>query len=132
MKSRVLDWKGYVKGEASCHSWKLKRVQVRITDTHYMNNFIDHVMNDNGFIIQNTDKIILFGNGRPIALFPSCSDNLSDVRVYLESVKNTDIHTIVLSLAENAGIFVNSDLIEDVLSELNATTKIEVRFILKD
>ena len=38
MKSRVLDWKGYVKGEASCHSWKLKRVQVRITDTHYMNN----------------------------------------------------------------------------------------------
>ena len=112
MKSRVLDWKGYVKGEASCHSWKFKRVQVRITDTHYMNNFIDHVMNDNGFILQNTDKIILFGNGKPIALFPSCSDNLS--------------------FAENAGIFVNSDLIEDVLSELNATTKIEVRFILKD
>jgi hypothetical protein len=35
-------------------------------------------------------------------------------------------------LGEASGVFVNSDLIEDVLSELNATAKIEVRYILEE
>lgn len=132
MMRKLTDWNKYKKGEANCYSWKLDRVQVKITDNHYINNFVDHVMNDGKWLLRNIDKIILLGNGRPIAIYPQSSKDLVDVTTYLESIKDTDIHTIVLSLAEYSGVFVNSDLIEEVLAELNAQTKIEIRFILED
>jgi hypothetical protein len=127
----ISNWKDYNKGEANCYSWKLERVQVKIKDNHYINNFVDYVIK-NSSILYDMDKIILLGNGNPIALFPKNTDDLKHITVYLESIKNTDIHTIVISLGENAGMFVNSDLIEEVLSELNAQTKIEVRYILSE
>lgn len=129
---RKTDWNSYIKGEANCYSWKLERVQARITDNHYINNFVDHVIKTNKNLLRDIDKIILLGGGAPIALFPKDSEDLSDVTTYLESIKNTDIHTVVVSLAEYSGVFVNSDLIEDVLSELNASTKIEVRYIIEE
>jgi hypothetical protein len=129
---RRTGWNNYVKGEANCYSWKLERVQARITDSHYINNFVDHVVKENRGLLRDIDKIILFGDGNPIALFPKDSEDLNDVTTYLDSIKNTDIHTVIISLAEFAGVFVNSDLIEDVLSELNATTKIDVRYIIED
>ena len=132
MLNKVTEWNNYKKGEANCYSWKLDRVQVKITDNHYINNFVDHVITDGKELLRCIDKIILLGNGNPIAIFPKDSTDLVDVTTYLESIKDTDIHTILISLAENSGIFVNSDLIEEVLAELNAQTKIEVRFILED
>jgi hypothetical protein len=125
-------WNNYIKGEANCYSWKLERVQARITDSHYINNFVDHVIGERRSLLRDIDKIILLGDGSPIAIFPRESEDLIDVTTYLESIKNTDIHTIVVSLGEASGVFVNSDLIEDVLSELNATAKIEVRYILEE
>ena len=125
-------WNNYIKGEANCYSWKLERVQARITDSHYINNFVDHVIGERRSLLRDIDKIILLGDGSPIAIFPRDSEDLIDVTTYLESIKNTDIHTIVVSLGEASGVFVNSDLIEDVLSELNATAKIEVRYILEE
>lgn len=125
-------WNNYIKGEANCYSWKLERVQARITDSHYINNFVDHVIGERRSLLRDIDKIILLGDGTPIAIFPRESEDLIDVTTYLESIKNTDIHTIVVSLGEASGVFVNSDLIEDVLSELNATAKIEVRYILEE
>ena len=121
------NWNNYVKGEANCYSWKLERVQARITD-----NFVDHVVKENKGLLRDIDKIILLADGATIALFPKYSEDLTDVTTYLESIKDTDIHTVVLSLGEASGVFVNSDLIEDVLSELNATAKIEVRYILEE
>lgn len=126
------NWNNYVKGEANCYSWKLERVQARITDSHYINNFVDHVVKENKGLLRDIDKIILLADGATIALFPKYSEDLTDVTTYLESIKDTDIHTVVLSLGEASGVFVNSDLIEDVLSELNATAKIEVRYILEE
>ena len=126
------NWNSYVKGEANCYSWKLERVQARITDSHYINNFVDHVVKENKGLLRDIDKIILLADGATIALFPKYSEDLTDVTTYLESIKDTDIHTVVLSLGEASGVFVNSDLIEDVLSELNATAKIEVRYILEE
>lgn len=126
------NWNNYVKGEANCYSWKLERVQARITDSHYINNFVDHVVKENKGLLRDIDKIILLADGATIALFPKYSEDLTDVTTYLESIKDTDIHTVILSLGEASGVFVNSDLIEDVLSELNATTKIEVRYILEE
>lgn len=125
------NWNNYKKGEANCYSWKLERVQVKITDNHFINNFVDYV-NENKQLLYDIDKIILIGNGGPIAIYPRNAEELKNVTIYLDSIKNTDIHTIVLSLGENSGVFVNSDLIEDVLAELNAHTKIEVRYILNE
>ena len=129
--NNITNWNNYKKGEANCYSWKIERVQVKITDGHYINNFVDHVIQHKD-ILFNMDKIILLGNGNPIALYPKNTDDIKDITVYLESIKGTDIHTIVISLAEFSGVFVNSDLIEEVLEELNAHTKIEVRFVLSE
>lgn len=126
------NWVKYNKGEVNCYSWKLARVQVKITDRHYINNFVDHVIFNNIQLLHDLDKIVLLGEGNPIAIYPKNTDNLNNVITYLGSIKNTDIHTVVISLGENSGIFVNSELIEDVLSELNAQTKIDVRYILNE
>ena len=128
----MLNWKSYKQGEASCYSWKLERVQAKITDSHYINNFVDHIIFNNVPLLHDFDKIVLFGEGNPIAIFPKNTEDLSGIVGYLESIKNTDIHTVVVSLGENSGIFVNSDLIDNVLGELNAHTKIEVRYILSE
>ena len=56
----MISWKSYIKGEASCYSWKLDRVQVKITDSHYINNFVDHVIFNNVPLLHDFDKIILF------------------------------------------------------------------------
>lgn len=126
------NWVKYNKGEVNCYSWKLARVQVKITDRHYINNFVDHVIFNNIQLLHDLDKIVLLGEGNPIAIYPKNTDNLNNIISYLGSIKNTDIHTVVISLGENSGIFVNSELIEDVLSELNAQTKIDVRYILNE
>lgn len=130
--NEVTNWNNYKKGEATCYSWKLERVQAKITDSHYINNFVDHIIFENVNLLYDFDKIILFGNGCPIAIYPKKTEDLSNMISYLESIKNTDIHTVVVSLGENSGIFVNSDLIESVLGELNAHTKIQVRFVLSE
>ena len=124
-------WNNYVKGEANCYSWKLNRVQIKITDSHYINNFVEHVVSGNRYILRDIDKIVLFGSGNPVAIYPTASEDLNDVTVYLDSIKDTDIHTVLVSL-ECSGVFANSDLIEDVLAELNANTKIEVRYIINE
>ena len=126
------EWKNYKKGEVSCYSWKLDRVQAKITDSHYINNFVDHIIFNNVPLLHDFDKIILFGTGNPIALFPKNTDDLNGIITYLESIKNTDIHTVVVSLGDSSGVFVNCDLIDDVLGELNAHTKIEVRYALSE
>jgi hypothetical protein len=105
---------------------------VKITDSHFINNSVDRVIFNNVSLLQDLDKIILLGNGNPIAIYPKNTNNLNEVITYLESIKNTDIIVIVLSLGENSGLFVNGDLIESVLEELNAKTKIEVRYILTE
>lgn len=125
-------WNNYRKGEANCYSWKLNRVQVKITDSHYINNFVDHVLED-AYMLRDIDKIILFGdNATYIALYPKYSEDLKDVVVYLESIKNTDIHTVVLSIGNENTVLMDSDMIENILAELNATTKIDVRYILNE
>ena len=45
--NNITNWNNYKKGEANCYSWKIERVQVKITDGHYINNFVDHVLSHN-------------------------------------------------------------------------------------
>ena len=127
----VTKWNDYKQGEVCCYGWKLDRVQVRITDNHYINNFIDYVKTNKEFLY-DIDKIILLGDYNPIAIYPKNAQDINHVYIYLESIKNTDINTIVLSLGENSGVFVNSELLEDILAEINAKTKIDVRYIVSE
>ena len=127
----ITKWNNYKQGEVFCYGWKIDRVQVRITDNHYINNFIDYVKT-NKELLYDIDKIILLGDYNPIALYPKNAQDINQVFIYLESIKNTDINTIVLSLGDNSGIFVNGELLEDVLAELNSKTKIDVRYVLSE
>ena len=95
---------------------------------------LDHFRNYNELVMSFCDKTnILFGdNATCIALYPKYSEDLKDVVVYLESIKNTDIHTVVLSIGNENTVLMDSDMIENILAELNATTKIDVRYILNE
>lgn len=129
---KITNWNKYVKGEANCYSWKLNRVQMKINDSHYINNFVDYVT-DNKAVLRDLDKIILINDsGRSIGIFPKYSEDLNDVLIYLDSIKNTDICTILLSIGDGSTMFLDSDMIESVLGEINATTKIDVRYILTE
>lgn len=129
---KITNWNKYVKGEANCYSWKLNRVQMKINDSHYINNFVDYVT-DNKAVLRDLDKIILINDsGRAIGIFPKYSEDLNDVLIYLDSIKNTDICTILLSIGDGSTMFLDSDMIESVLGEINATTKIDVRYILTE
>ena len=128
----ITKWNNYVKGEANVYGWKMNRVQMKIEDVHYINNFVDYVQNNSG-VLRDLDKIILINEfGRAIAIYPKYSEDLNDVLVYLDSIKGSDICKILLSIGDENGMFLNSDLIEDVLAELNSATKIDVRFILTE
>ena len=59
MLNKVTEWSKYKKGEANCYSWKLDRVQVKITDNHYINNFVDYVIGNGKGLLRNIDKIVL-------------------------------------------------------------------------
>lgn len=129
---KVMNWNNYIKGEANCYSWKLNRIQIRITDSHYINNFVDYV-NENRGILRDLDKIILINEfNRVIAIYPKYSEDLNDVVIYLQSIKDTDICKVVLSIGDGTTMFLDSDMIEQVLSELNACTKINVRYLLTE
>ena len=129
---KVTNWNNYVKGEANCYGWKINRAQIKITDSHYINNFVDYVKDNKG-LLRDLDRVILINSfNRAIGIFPKCSEDLNDVVIYLDSIKGSDIHTILLSIDEGNTMFMDSDMIEQVLSELNACTKIEVRYILNE
>ena len=128
----ITNWNNYVKGEANCYGWKMNRVQMKIEDSHYINNFVDYVKS-NSNVLRDLDRIVLINKkGNVIGIFPKCSEDLNDVLIYLDSIKNTDICTVLLSIGEGTCMFLNSDVIEDILAEINSATKIEVRFLLSE
>lgn len=129
---KVTEWASYIKGEVTCYNWKLNRVQARITEGYFINSFIDHVTKENKSLLRSLDKIVLIGNGDPIAIYPKEANELSDIIPYLESIKDTDIHTILISVVEDADMFLDSSTIDDILMEIKSVAKIETRYILID
>lgn len=130
--NKVTNWSPYVKGEVTCYNWKLNRVQVKITDSYYINNFVDYVCTERTGLLCNLDKIVLLGNHNPIAIYPREAEDISDVSIYLESIKNTDIHTILISVVEDCDLIVDSLAIDDILLEIKSVTKMDVRYVLID
>lgn len=128
----LTNWSAYTKGEVTNYNWRLNRVQVKIEGNYFINNFVDHVCDTGTSLLSKLAKIVLIGGRRPIALYPQEAEDMNVIRVYLESIKDTDIHTILISVVEDCDMFIDTDVVEDVLLEIKSVAKIEVRYLLRD
>lgn len=132
MSNMLTNWSDYMKGEVTSYNWRIKRVQVKIEESYFINNFVDHVCDGSSSLLGTLDKIILIGNGNPIALYPKEADDLNVIKVYLESIKNTDINTLLISVVEDSDLFIDSETIDDQLIEIKSVSKMKVRYLLRD
>lgn len=128
----LTNWSAYTKGEVTNYNWRLNRVQVKIEGSYFINNFVDHVCETGTTLLDKLAKIVLIGGRRPIALYPQEAEDMNVIKVYLESIKNTDIHTILISVVEDADMFVDTEVVEDILLEIKSVAKIDVRYLLRD
>lgn len=132
MSKMLTKWSDYIKGEVTSYNWRIKRVQVKIEESYFINNFVDHICDGHSSLLGTLDKIILIGKGNPIALYPKEAEDLNVIRIYLESIKNTDIHTILISVVEDSDLFIDSETIDDQLIEIKSVSKMKVRYLLRD
>lgn len=126
------DWMKFTKGDILNKGFKIERIQLRITDSYFINNFVD-VIKDHLDILNEINKIMLKGDGAPIAIYPRDDDgNFSNTTTFLDSIKDTDINTIYISMAENNNGFMDTKLLDDTVVAIKGMSKIEIRYFLRD
>lgn len=126
------DWIEFKKGDIVNKGFKIERIQLRITDKYFINNFVD-VIKDHLDILNEVNKIMLKGDGAPIAIYPRDDDgNFSNTTTFLDSIKDTDINTIYISMAENNNGFMDTKLLDDTVVAIKGMSKIEIRYFLRD
>ena len=126
------DWMKFTKGDIVNKGFKIERIQLRITDSYFINNFVD-VIKDHLDILNEVNKIMLKGDGAPIAIYPRDDDgNFSNTTTFLDSIKDTDINTIYISMAENNNGFMDTKLLDDTVVAIKGMSKIEIRYFLRD
>lgn len=126
------DWMKFTKGDIVNKGFKIERIQLRITDSYFINNFVD-VIKDHLNILNEVNKIMLKGDGAPIAIYPRDDDgNFSNTTTFLDSIKDTDINTIYISMAENNNGFMDTKLLDDTVVAIKGMSKIEIRYFLRD
>lgn len=133
MKNIIGPWNQYVNGDVINYNWKLQRVQARLEGEYYINNLVDYLIGEGKEVLYDIDKIVLLGGVKPIALYPQNSENVNvDIVPYLESIKNTDINKIIISVLEDGYLTVDTVAIDETLKALKSATKIDVRYILSE
>lgn len=126
------EWVEFKKGDIVNKGFKIERIQLRITDRYFINNFVD-VIKDHLDILNEINKILLKGDGAPIAIYPRDDDgNFSNTTTFLDSIKDTDINTIYISMAENNNGFMDTKLLDDTVVAIKGMSKIEIRYFLRD
>lgn len=126
------DWIEFKKGDIVNKGFKIERIQLRITDSYFINNFVD-VIKDHLDVLNEVNKILLKGDGAPIAIYPRDDDgNFSNTTTFLDSIKDTDINTIYISMAENNNGFMDTKLLDDTVVAIKGMSKIEIRYFLRD
>lgn len=126
------DWIEFKKGDIVNKGFKIERIQLRITDSYFINNFVD-VIKDHLDVLNEINKIMLKGDGAPIAIYPRDDDgNFSNTTTFLDSIKDTDINTIYISMAENNNGFMDTKLLDDTVVAIKGMSKIEIRYFLRD
>lgn len=126
------NWIEFKKGDIVNKGFKIERIQLRITDSYFINNFVD-VIKDHLDVLNEVNKIMLKGDGVPIAIYPRDDDgNFSNTTTFLDSIKDTDINTIYISMAENNNGFMDTKLLDDTVVAIKGMSKIEIRYFLRD
>lgn len=126
------DWMEFKKGDIVNKGFKIERIQLRITDSYFINNFVD-VIKDHLYVLNEINKIMLKGDGAPIAIYPRDDDgNFSNTTSFLDSIKDSDINTIYISMAENNNGFMDTKLLDDTVVAIKGMSKIEIRYFLRD
>lgn len=126
------NWIEFKKGDIVNKGFKIERIQLRITDSYFINNFVD-VIKDHLDVLNEVNKIMLKGDGAPIAIYPRDDDgNFSNTTTFLDSIKDTDINTIYISMAENNNGFMDTKLLDDTVVAIKGMSKIEIRYFLRD
>lgn len=126
------NWIEFKKGDIVNKGFKIERIQLRITDSYFINNFVD-VIKDRLDVLNEVNKIMLKGDGAPIAIYPRDDDgNFSNTTTFLDSIKDTDINTIYISMAENNNGFMDTKLLDDTVVAIKGMSKIEIRYFLRD
>lgn len=126
------DWIEFKKRDIVNKGFKIERIQLRITDSYFINNFVD-VIKDHLDVLNEVNKIMLKGDGAPIAIYPRDDDgNFSNTTTFLDSIKDTDINTIYISMAENNNGFMDTKLLDDTVVAIKGMSKIEIRYFLRD
>lgn len=126
------DWIEFKKGDIVNKGFKIERIQLRITDSYFINNFVD-VIKDHLYVLNEINKIMLKGDGAPIAIYPRDDDgNFSNTTSFLDSIKDSDINTIYISMAENNNGFMDTKVLDDTVVAIKGMSKIEIRYFLRD
>ena len=126
------DWLEFKKGDIVNKGFKIERIQLRITDSYFINNFVD-VIKDHLDVLNEVNKIMLKGDGAHIAIYPRDDDgNFSNTTTFLDSIKDSDINTIYISMAENNNGFMDTKLLDDTVVAIKGMSKIEIRYFLRD
>lgn len=129
--SKVTEWKKYKKGDIINHGFKIERIQLKIDGHYFINNFVDKVMEDSS-ILNGLDKILLKGDGNPIALYPYSDEDIRAIIIYLESIKDTDITTLYISMGDNYTGFLDTEYLEQIAQSIKAVAKFSIRYFLRD
>ena len=126
------DWQEFKKGDIINKGFKIERIQLRITDNYFINNFID-VIKEHLEVLNEVNKIMLKGDGSPIAIYPrEDNGNFDKTVTFLDSIKDTDINTIYISMAENNIGFIDTKVLDDAVVSIKGMSKIEIRYFLRD
>lgn len=126
------DWQEFKKGDIINKGFKIERIQLRITENYFINNFID-VIKEHLEVLNEVNKIMLKGDGSPIAIYPrEDNGNFEKTITFLDSIKDTDINTIYISMAENNIGFIDTKVLDDAVVSIKGMSKIEIRYFLRD
>lgn len=126
------DWQEFKKGDIINKGFKIERIQLRITENYFINNFID-VIKEHLEVLNEVNKIMLKGDGSPIAIYPrEDNGNFDKTITFLDSIKDTDINTIYISMAENNIGFIDTKVLDDAVVSIKGMSKIEIRYFLRD
>ena len=126
------DWQEFKKGDIINKGFKIERIQLRITEKYFINNFID-VIKEHLEVLNEVNKIMLKGDGSPIAIYPrEDNGNFEKTITFLDSIKDTDINTIYISMAENNIGFIDTKVLDDAVVSIKGMSKIEIRYFLRD
>lgn len=129
---KITEWKEFKKGDIIDKGFRIERVQLKIDEKYFLDNFIDNLP-EHLDVLNDIDKILLKGDNDPIALFPKNDNEYFDNTIeFLNNIKDTDINTIYISMMENNNQLLNTKVFDNSVQEIKLFTKIKIRYFLNE